>query len=269
MEEILQFAMRHGYLLLFLFVLAEQIGLPLPSIPLLLAGGALVATGHMEFLPAMAAVLAGSLLADLFWFELGRRRGRKVMGFLCRIAIEADSCVRRTEAVFRRYGARTLLVAKFVPGINTAAPPLAGMTGMPAGRFLLSTGAGGVVWALAFGGLGYLFADQLERAAEYAVAAGNVILSLAVLGGPVLYISWKWTQRRRFLRELRMARITPEELHRKLAAGEDILVIDLRYAADVAADPRSIPGALHMEPADLHVRHQEIPREREIALGCT
>jgi membrane protein DedA with SNARE-associated domain len=269
MTEVLEFVTQHGYLLLFAFVLAEQIGFPLPSIPVLLAAGALVSTGHLELLPAVAVVLAGSLAADLFWFELGRRRGRPVLGFLCRIAIEADSCVRRTESMFRRWGASTLLVAKFVPGLNTAAPPLSGVVGMSRARFALFTGAGGLIWAGAFGGLGYVFAAELEQAAEYAIAAGNVMAGITVVGGPLVYIGWKYVERRRFLRRLAMARVTPQELWQRMSAGEELLFIDLRYPEDFAADSRTLPGALRMEPAELAARHREIPRDRAIVLGCT
>src|SRR5947209_14628312 len=136
MNESIEFVLRHGYALLFLWIFAEQGALPLPSIPLLLAAGALVREGRMNGALAIGCGVAAALLADNIWFQLGRHRGAAVLRFLCRIALEPDSCVRRTEGAFLRYGSRSLLLAKFVPGLNAAAAPLAGISGMRLGRFL-------------------------------------------------------------------------------------------------------------------------------------
>src|SRR5712691_2508672 len=122
MNETLWFLLRHGYSVLFAWVLVEQLGLPVPSVPLLLAAGALAGRGRLNLSLVAALPIVAALLSDALWYELGRRRGVKVLQFLCRISLEPDSCVRRTENVFARHGARSLLVAKFVPGLNTAAP---------------------------------------------------------------------------------------------------------------------------------------------------
>jgi len=142
MEEIISFLLRHGYWVVFAFVLAEQIGLPLPATPVLLAMGALAGLGRLSFLHAFALSVVASLIGDCLWYWLGRKRGYSVLNLLCRIALEPDSCVRRTENVFSRFGAGALLFAKFVPGLSTAAPPLAGLFRMPLWRFLLSDTAG-------------------------------------------------------------------------------------------------------------------------------
>ena len=129
MEEALEFIVRYKYAVLFGFVFAEQMGLPVPALPVLLASGALARTGQLHLGIALGLAVAASILSDVLWYELGRRRGIKVLNLLCRISLEPDSCVRRTEVLFSRHGAKSLVVAKFFPGYNTAAPPLAGIFG--------------------------------------------------------------------------------------------------------------------------------------------
>lgn len=268
MMESIQFLIRHGYTVIFLFVLAEQFGLPLPAIPLLLAAGALAGTGKLSLTLVLLSALVASLLADSFWYELGRRRGIKVLQLLCRISLEPDSCVRRTEDVFVRHGARSLLVAKFIPGINTAAPPLAGIFRMRFQRFLAFDTAGAFIWAGSFIGLGWIFSDQLEFVADKAARLGGWVLAI-LFGGLAGYIGWKYYQRQRFLRELRIARITAEELKQKMDNGEEVVVVDLRHKIDFEAEPETIPGAMHVPPEELEHRHEEIPRDRELILYCT
>lgn len=268
MNESIQFLLRHGYVVLFLWVFAEQVGFPIPSIPFLVAVGALAGAGKLNFAFAAAVAVLASLLADLLWYETGRRRGHSVLHQLCRISLEPDSCVRRTENVFARHGALSLLYAKFVPGLSTATPPLAGMFGLRLWRFLLFDGLGALVWMVAYAGPGYLFSDQLEHVAAYASGLGTSLVAI-VVGGFSAYILWKLVQRQRFLRELRIARITPEELKQRLEAGEDIVVVDLRHSMEFDADGVTIPGALRLLPEEFDLRHQEIPRDRDVVLYCT
>jgi membrane protein DedA with SNARE-associated domain len=268
MNELIQFLLRHGYLLLFAWVLAEQIGLPMPSSPLLLAAGALAGSGRMNFGLAIAAALAGAGIADSVWYQIGRSRGAKVLNLLCRISLEPDSCVRKTENLFARNGARSLLVAKFVPGLGAAAPPLAGIFGMRYSRFLFYDSAGSLAWAGFFMGLGFVFTHQIGRVARYALRLGTG-LSVLAIGSLAGYILWKYFQRQRFIRKLRIARITSDELKRKLDAGENVIVVDLRHSLDFEADPNAIPGALHVPAEEFDRRHDEIPRDRDIVLYCT
>ena len=268
MDQSIQFLLRHGYGVLFLAVFIEQAGLPIPAIPILLAMGALVGAGQLAPLPAFSLALAASLAADFIWYELGRRRGHRVLNLLCRISLEPDSCVRRTEELFARHGPRVLLFSKFVPGLSTAAPPLAGMFRMRPLWFLLWDVGGAVLWVSTFGGLGYLFSGQLERVAELALRLGSGLLYL-LGGGLAGYIGWKYWERQRFLRQLRIARITPEELQTKLAGGEPLVVVDLRSSVAFAEDPVRLPGAVHIPPDELERRHQEIPRDRDVVLYCT
>ncbi len=264
----LEFLMRHRYAVLFGVVLAEQLGLPVPAVPFLLAAGALAGMGRLELAPALLAVWLASVLSDTFWFELGRRRGGKVLRLLCRLSLEPDSCVRRTEEAFVRRGPNTLLVAKFVPGLNTVAPPLAGVIGMRRARFLVLAGAGTLLWAGTWMLVGWIFRRQLDRLAQAASELGGrlgLVLALA-FGGWLLF---KWDQRRRFLRRLWVARIEPAELKRLMDAGEEVVVVDLRGRLDFKADPVVIPGAVRLDPEDVEAGRGQMPRDREIVLYCT
>lgn len=268
MDEAIRFLIRHGYAVLFVWVAIEQIGFPLPAIPLLLAAGALAGAGKLNLGLVLGTVVLGSLISDTAWYEVGRRKGMKVLNLLCRMSLEPDSCVRRTEDVFASHGARSLLVAKFVPGLSTAAPPLAGIFRMRRSRFLVFDGVGAVLWAGVFVGLGLLFSDQLERLAGQVARLGTWLAAILV-GGLIAYILWKYVNRQRFLRRLRIARITADELKRKLDAGEDVMIVDLRHSMDFEAEPHVIPGAMRLSADDLDGRHHEIPRDRDIILYCT
>jgi membrane protein DedA with SNARE-associated domain len=268
LNEAAQFLIQHGYALLFLWVLLEQMGLPIPAIPLLLAAGALAGSGRMNLALAVSLALIAVILADVFWYHLGRYRGGRILKLLCRISLEPDSCVRRTENVFLRHGAYSLLIAKFVPGLNTAAPSLAGIFRMPVPRFMLFDSLGGLFWVATFTGLGFIFSNQLEQIAAYSLRWGGWLVVILV-GSLAAYILWKYVQRRRFLHRLRIARISPKELMEKLTAGDEVLIVDLRQPLDVEAFPQMIPGALRMAMEEIEERHQEIPRDRDIVLYCS
>jgi membrane protein DedA with SNARE-associated domain len=268
MHSTLEFVLRHGYALVFLFVFMEQAGLPIPSLPVLLAVGALAGAGKLSLALALGLAVVASVIADSIWYQLGRLRGHSILSLLCRISLEPDSCVRRTENAFAQRGARSLLVAKFIPGLSTAAPPLAGMLRMRLSRFFTWDAAGALLWAAAYAGLGFIFSAQLDRVAVHVQRLGSGLLVL-LLGGLAAYVGFKYYQRQRFIRELRIARITPEELKQRLDAGEDVTVIDLRHSVEFGADNVKVPGAIHVDPEDIEQRHLEIPRDRDIVLYCT
>src|SRR6266496_519138 len=263
LEQAADFLIRHGYALLFGWVLLEQMGLPIPAVPLLIAAGALAGAGKMNLTFAVALAFIAVILADLFWYSLGRYRGGRILKLLCRISLEPDSCVRRTENLFVRHGVHSLLVAKFVPGLNTAAPALAGIFRMPVLRFIVFDGLGAFFWVATFTGLGYLFSDQLEQIAAYLLRWGSSLV-IVLVGSLAAYVLWKYVQRKRFLHRLRIARISPKELMAKLGAGNEVMIVDLRQPLDVEAHPYVIPGALRMAVEELEKRHQEIPRDRDI-----
>jgi membrane protein DedA with SNARE-associated domain/rhodanese-related sulfurtransferase len=268
MHNALEFLLHHGYVVLLGWVFAEQIGLPIPSLPMLLAAGALAGTHHMSFFASLLTAVFAAVLADSIWFELGRLKGIKILQFLCKISLEPDSCVRRTEGVFSKEGARSLLLAKFLPGLGTVAPPLAGIFHMRPGRFLLYDAAGASLWAGSFLFVGYAFSGQIERIADHAAALGGglIVILIAALGS---YIGWKYAARQRFIRELRTSRITVSELKEKIDSGEKLLIVDLRHALDFEADPETIPGAFRIDAKELEQKNERLPRDREIILYCT
>ncbi len=266
MNHLLEFVVRHGYAVLFLWILAEQAALPLPSMPLLLASGALARmhrlSPHLIVFWGVAACLAG----DTARFLIGRRRGPGVLRFICRVALEPDSCVRRTETIFLRYGSASLLVSKFIPGLNAVAAPLAAMSGVTLWRFLLFDILSAVLWIVAYAGLGYVFSNQLDLLADYADRMGSGVFLLAA-GLLAAWILWKFLQRRRFLKGLFAVRITAEELSQKLETGEEIVVVDVRSA--LQSEDNAIPGALRIPLEDIEQHHASIPRDRDIVLVCS
>ncbi len=267
MSETLQFVVTHGYLMVFAWVLVEQAGLPIPSAPMLLAAGALAGMNRMHLGLAIACAALGAVTSDAVWYELGRQKGVRVLQFLCKVSLEPDSCVRKTQVSYGQNGPRVMLVAKFIPGLNAVAAPLAGIIRMGWRKFLVFDAAGALLWAGALTVIGFTFSGQLERIAAGAALLGQWLLALllAAFSG---YILWKYYKREKFLRKLRISRITPEELKEKMDAGEDVIVVDLRHALDFDAHPETIPGALHIDAADLEEASAVIPRDREIVLFC-
>jgi membrane protein DedA with SNARE-associated domain len=268
MNNALPFLIRHGYAVLFFSVLAEQLGLPLPATPFIVAAGALAHMGQMNLVVAILLATVASMLADLSWYQIGRLRGVKVLRLLCRISLEPDYCVRRTENSFLRNGAKTLLIAKFVPGVSTVAPPLAGINHLPIARFLTYDGTGALLWIGSFMLLGFVFSNQLQQVLDYTERFGSwaVIVLIALV---LFWIGWKYFQRQRFLRSLRIARIMPEQLKMMMDRGKEVFVVDLRHAIDLEDEPRTIPGALRLPAEEFEQRAGELPRDRELVLFCT
>lgn len=268
MNDTLQFLVNHGYIVLFGAVLAQQLGLPLPSTPFVVAAGALARSGQLSFGVTIFVAFCAAMIADLVWFEIGRRRGARVLQFLCRISLEPDYCVRRTENTFARHGAKTLVVGKIVPGISVLATPMAGVYGLAPSRFLLFDGLGILLWIVTFELLGYVFSDQLEIVIAYASRFSGLLIVLFV-GGLAAYVSWKYVQRRRFLRSLRVARITPEQLKAELDSGVEVLIVDLRHAIEDEAEPRTLPGAMRLPAEKLEERGEELPHGKSLVLYCS
>jgi membrane protein DedA with SNARE-associated domain len=268
MPSILETLLRHGYLFLVVWVFLEQIGLPLPSFPILLTAGALSGMGRMNFAVALFLCVCATVLADTIWYQLGRRKGIKVVQWLCRISLEPDSCVRRTEGLFEKQGAKSLLFAKFIPGLNAVAMPLAGIFQMRLRRFLLFDALGVLLWLGTYMGLGYFFTGQIERIAHHAAALGSWLI-VVLLTALAAYIVYKFLARKKFLRDLRIGRISVDELKQKIDAGEILSIVDLRHSMDFEADPETIPGAVHLDSKDLTEKNGLLPLDREVILYCT
>lgn len=268
MHSTLEFLVRHGYVVLLGWVFAEQIGLPIPSMPLMLAAGALAGVGKLSFFASLFLCVFAAVVADSVWYQMGRLKGIRVLQLLCKISLEPDSCVRRTEGVFSKQGARSLLVAKFFPGLSTVAPPLAGIFHMKPQRFLLFDTLGSLIWAGGTLSVGYIFAGQIERIAERAASLGGW-LGVVIVSALVGYIVYKFAARQKFLRDLRISRISVQELKEKIDSGEELVIVDLRHHMDFEAEPETIPGAFRMDAKELQEKNERLPRDREVILYCT
>ena len=269
----LAFFVHYAYSILFLWVLLEQMGIPIPSLPVLLTAGTLAATHRISFGASVLAVLPACLISDTLWYALGRRYGNAVLKLLCRFSFEANTCVVKTEGYFTRRGAVTLLFSKFLPGLGTVAAPIAGQTGMPYGRFFVYDFAGSTVWALTYLSAGYFFGDIAQRNQRFFSILGHfavAIVTLMVLG---LIFRRIWKQRT-FLSSVRERRIEPAELFAMIetAARQGNIapfIVDLRHPLDYLPDPRVVPGAVRVSPADLTAHQHLLPRDRDVVLYCT
>lgn len=264
MHETLEFVSQHGLMVLAATVFAEQIGLPLPAMPFLIAAGALVGTGQMAPGLAVVAAVVAAMAGDQVWFELGRRRGRLVLNWLCRISLEPTSCVRRTEDLFARHGVRALIVAKFVPGFSTIAPPLAGIVGLSVPQYLLFNGLGTLLWVGTGLGLGIMFSDQLEQALSMSVQIGPAV-GLTLVAAVIGYVIYKAIHR--YQADSLVPRVTVRQLVEQLSAGEAPMIIDLRSVGAREEQP-GIPGAVAMALDELAGRQHDLPRDRALILYC-
>ncbi len=208
MTAIFQFVVRHGYSILFVALFAHQVGLPIPGPLFLLSGGALAATGRLSFIVVVGLTITACVLADWIWYEAGRRKGDRVLHFIHRFTRDPDFHDRRSKRVFARYGLALLLVAKFVPGLDAVAPPLAGASRTSRIRFLAFDAVGAGLYASVYGGLGYLFSHDLDRAAAYVSRAGTFLVVLALVG-ICIYIAIELFQRHRLASEPRVVRMAP------------------------------------------------------------
>jgi membrane protein DedA with SNARE-associated domain/rhodanese-related sulfurtransferase len=269
----LVFFIHYAYLILFVWVLVEQIGIPVPSIPLLLTAGTLSATHKVSHIYVLLAVLAACMVADSMWFSLGRRYGNSVLKLLCRLSFEASTCVSKTEGYFNRRGPVTLLFAKFVPGLSTVAAPIAGQTGMPYAKFLIWDLAGSFIWAETFILAGRFFGDLAKKSGAFFQWLGHFaffIFILMVLG----FLAYRVLKQRKFLQQVRELRLDAVELKAMMDNAEKNghtppFIVDLRHPLDYLPDPRVIPGALRIGPNELKLHNEIIPRDRDVVLYCT
>jgi membrane protein DedA with SNARE-associated domain len=259
---------RYGVGFVFANVLVEQSGLPVPAVPVMVVAGALAADGKLSPWGLLGAAVAAAVIADSLWFTVGRWQGRRVLKTVCRIAVSPDSCVRRMEWLYASFGLKSLLFAKFVPGFSTVAPPLAGALKAPRWRFQLFDALGATLWAATAIGVGALFHSALDRVLAALDRMGSLAVA-ALAGALAAYIAWRFVQRWRFLRDLRMARISVEELTSLLGTGEPPLVVDVRTRRGLSLDPRQIPGSLRLDYDEIEERLAELPRRRELILYCT
>jgi membrane protein DedA with SNARE-associated domain/rhodanese-related sulfurtransferase len=257
-----------GLGVIFINVLCDQLGIPLPAVPTLVVAGALAADGRLPAAAVFALGVCACLIGDGTWYVAGRLFGGRVMKLLCRISLTPDTCVNDTQSSFERWGAKVLIVAKFIPGLSLVAPPLAGATHMTAARFVLYSTLGAMLWvgAALLGGM--LLKPQIDALLPHVAALGGASVA-AILAVLALYIAYKWWQRWRFYNALSMARISVEELYQHMEAGAAPVVIDVRSATARGLESRRIPGALHVPVAEMRAQVGKLPRDRDVILYCT
>lgn len=268
MEEMSGLLAQHGLLLVFANVLLTQLGVPLPAVPILAVAGAFVAQGQIALAPLMLASVAASLIGDTLWYFAGRRYGYRVLRTLCRVAIEPDSCVKQTETIFERWGAPSLMLAKYVPGFSTVAPPLSGAmrVGLPA--FLGYSAVAAVLWAGLPIALGVVFHMEVERALEWITSMGTGALAV-VVAVVVFYAGIKLLQRYLLIRFLRMARISVGELRDLLGQEAKPVVLDVRSGMARNLDRRRIPGAIWVDMAAPQAALVAVPPDRDVVVYCS
>jgi membrane protein DedA with SNARE-associated domain len=270
MSDILLLIVRHGYIIIFLIVLAEAVGLPVPAALALVAGGA-AAASHALRAPTAAMVAVGAmLLGDSLLYILGGYMGWNLLGFLCRVSVNPETCILRSAESFYKRGRATLVVAKFIPGVNTMAPPLAGSMKMPFWQFLGLDSLGACAYALAYGTAGFLFHDFIKTIARGFQAAGHaveIVVAVAIIAFIIYRATLYWKHR--------VYRIVPRVQVAELAArlqSEDstrILLADVRSHGYYDAGSDRIRGSIRLEPNNLTQELKRLPHDKDIYLYCT
>jgi membrane protein DedA with SNARE-associated domain len=259
---------QYGFSFIFLAVFAESLGLPVPSYPLIVVAAALAAPLHLRLPLIFFACMAPALGGDGVWYKLGRSRGRPILRRLCSLSLSPDSCVNRTERLFQKYGIKSLFVAKFVPGLSTVAPALAGMLKVAPLRFIAADLGGISLWVGSAMALGLAFRTEVEWAMAWLAAFGQTgVLILAVLLTGWLLL--KWVERRRFYHLLERSRISAPELKERLERGESIVIVDLRSDLSYHVDAAKVAGAIWIPPEDFEQRYTEIPLGHPVVMYCT
>jgi membrane protein DedA with SNARE-associated domain len=270
MNYFLSLIARHGYALVSAVVLAESIGLPMPAALALVTGGAAAASGILNAPTLLLLGTGAMLLGDSLLFVLGRNMGWALLGFLCRLSVNPESCILRSAESFYKRGKITLVIAKFIPGVNTMAPPLAGSMKMRFLQFLRLDLAGATLYVAAYLTLGFLFRDFLVSIAQGFRAAGRAmeVALLAALIGYVVYRIWLY---RKYAVYRVVPRVQVEELARKLASEGDgnILIVDVRSHGYYDAGTERIKGSIRLEPNNLSDELKTLAKDRDIYLYCT
>jgi len=268
MEEMTGLLTQHGLVLVFANVLLTQSGVPVPAVPILIVAGAFVTQGQIGLGPLILVSIIASLLGDIPWYFAGRRYGYRILRTLCRVSLEPDSCVKQTENIFERWGPPSLMVAKYIPGFSTIAPPLAGtmLIGFP--TFLGYSTVAALLWSGLPIALGAIFSTEVERALAWLENMGTgaaAVIAVIVL----FYIGIKTVQRYMLIRFLRMSRISVDEVRDLMRKEIKPIVLDVRSLAARKLDPRRIPGAIAVNIAAPQAALNAVPPDRDVIVYCS
>ncbi len=264
---------HHAYTILFGWVLAEQGGMPIPSLPVMLAAGTMSAAHRLHLAYVIPVILLACLISDSVWYFLGKRFGRRIMNLLCRFSLESTTCVAKTQGTMMKRGAFTLLFAKFVPGLSTVAAPIAGQAGITYPVFVAYDMLGSLIWAAVWLFAGRFFGDVAERSRSFFSLLEHLAAPL-VLAGVIGLLAQRLWKRRQFRTQLRGLRLEPTALMALIEAAQEEgterpFIVDLRHPLDVLADPLVLPGALRIGPDELKLRRELLPTDRDVVLYCT
>jgi membrane protein DedA with SNARE-associated domain len=270
MNELVSAVARHGYALTFAFLFGQAMGLPLPASLALIAAGAAIAShtllGSGVFLAALIALVAG----DVIQFWLGRYTGWALLGFLCRLSMNPETCMLRSAESFYKRGKATLVIAKFVPGLNTMAAPLSGSMKMPFEQFFLLDAAGAVLYTTIYVLVGYVSRDFLAATLQNFYAAGRLMEYLLFLA-IIVYVAYRIAQFRKYKIYDVVPRIEVGELAARLAAGEreKLQIVDVRSHGYYDIGAERIHGSIRIEPNNLDEELKNLSREKDLYLYCT
>ncbi|RJG11485.1 VTT domain-containing protein [Massilia cavernae] len=267
MPDLIALLQTYGVLIVFSIVLVEQAGAPIPAFPILIVAGALAVDGDISWAAAVAVAVGACLISDIFWFRAGRFYGKRILNLLCRISLSPDYCVSQTEDKFRRYGAKSLIVSKFIPGFNIIASPMSGALGVPTRRFLAFSITGSLLWSSAGIAIGAWFHTSVDQVLDLISEAGTTSL-LVLLALLALFIAFKYVERRRFLRGVQVERIGVGELLHLMEEGMDPVIVDARSATARQLEA-AIPGAVIYGDCDPGKLMATLDKDRHIVVYCS
>ena len=267
MPNLVELLQLYGVLIVFAIVLVEQGGLPIPAFPILVVSGALAVGGGISWIACLGVAMAACLIADYFWFSAGRFYGTRILRLLCKISLSPDSCVSQTEDKFARYGPKSLIVSKFIPGFNIIASPMSGALGVATARFIAFSMSGSLLWSgagLALGAYFHRSVDQLLVVMS-TMGAAALLLVFSLLG---LFMLFKYVERRRFLRTMQVERISMAEFTSLINEGQQPLIIDARSLTAQQLEA-AIPGALAFNAGDAQGFMAGLDKDRHIVVYCS
>ncbi|HTP45806.1 MAG TPA: rhodanese-like domain-containing protein, partial [Casimicrobiaceae bacterium] len=266
MEHLVALLQQYGLGFVFLNVLALQAGLPLPAYPTLIIAGTLAAMGGSPVWQVVGAGVGAALVADTGWYAAGRRFGMRVLSTLCRMSLSQDSCVRQTESIFQRFGAASMLFAKFIPGFASVATALAGALRLNYLKFVIFDAGGAGLWVGVAVLLGFLFSDAIGTVIEKLNSLGRYGVMI-VIAGFIAWIVFKWLRRYLFIRQLRMDRVSVDELRDMMEQNKVQALVDVRSAITQEATGR-IPGARAIDMQNIAAGFKDVPVDGEVIVYC-
>jgi membrane protein DedA with SNARE-associated domain len=269
MNPLLTAIAHHGYLLVFLMVFAEAAGLPVPAAIALIAGGAAAASHFLSPTLVLAAAITAMMFGDILLFILGRYTGWALLGFLCRLSLNPETCILRSAETFYKRGRVALIFAKFVPGVNTMAPPLAGSMKMKFAQFLRLDFAGTCLYVSAYAGLGYVFRDFVVKITRGLQSAGQAFTEVVVVA-IFVFLIYRIVHYRRDKITGVIPRIEVEELAKRMVIAENqIVLVDVRSHGYYDSGAARIAGSIRLEPNQLSEEWKTLPRDKDIYVYCT